>query len=60
MKREDGFVLLRSLLNIAVVLVCTAALFAVLGAALRQNNHLVKRLNEEFLLRKEAIMERVQ
>lgn len=60
MKNDDGFVLLRSLLSIAVVLLCAAALYASLAAVLRQNSHLEKRLGEELSVRKAAIMERVK
>ena len=60
MKASDGFVLLRSLLTMALILICVAAFFAILAAAMRQSGHLGTRLNEEIILRSEKTMERIR
>ncbi|MCL1812620.1 MAG: hypothetical protein FWG29_03770 [Treponema sp.] len=60
MKKNDGFVLFKSLLTIAIVLVCTAAFYAVLAATVRQSRYLGNRIEEDFSFRREKIMERIK
>ena len=60
MKKDEGYVLLKSLLTIAVILVCAAAFYVTLAAAVRQSGNLEKRLVDELSYRREKIMERVK
>jgi len=60
MKRNSGFVLLKSLLTIAGILICVAAFYAALAIALRQSSHLGNQLGEELFFRRGKIMERVR
>ena len=59
-KDNEGFTLLRSLLTIAVILLCVAVFYTALAAAVRQNGHLGRRLGEELSFRREKIMERLR
>jgi hypothetical protein len=60
MKGNEGFVLLRSLLTMAGILICVAAFYAALAIAVRQNGHLETQLGEELSFRRGKIMERVR
>ena len=59
-KKNEGFVLLRSLLTMAVILICTAVFYTALAAAAKQNGHLENRLGNELLFRREKVMERLR
>jgi len=59
-KGSEGFVLLKSLLTVAVVLVCIAAFLAVLAAAVRQSGHIRYRLEQELVSRNEKTIERLR
>ena len=60
MKKNEGYVLLRSLITIAVILVCAAAFYAALAVAMRQSGHLGNRMKEDFSFRREKIIERIK
>ena len=60
MKKNEGYILLRSLLSIAVILVCSAVFFATLAVAIRQSGHLESRMNEDFSFRREKILQRLK
>lgn len=60
MKNEDGYVLLRSLITAAVILICVAAFFFTLAMAERQSGHLERRIEEEMSFRKSKITERLK
>jgi hypothetical protein len=59
-KENNGFVLLKSLLTIAVLLICVAAFYASLATAVKQSGYFEKRLLNELSLRKEKIMGRIK
>lgn len=60
MKKNEGYVLLRSLLTIAVILICAVAFYAALAVVVKQSGQLGSRMNEEFSFRYEKIMERIR
>jgi type II secretory pathway pseudopilin PulG len=60
MIKNEGFALLRSLLTMAVVLICAAAFFAALAGIVRQSGQLGERLEEEMASRRSVIMERLR
>jgi hypothetical protein len=60
MKKNEGYILLKSLLTMAVVIICVAALYTTLATAVRQSWHLKKHILEELSFRTEKIMERVK
>jgi len=59
MRKNDGYVLLQSLLTLAVIVICIAAFYIVLAVAAKQNRHLGNRLGEELSYRREKVMERL-
>ena len=60
MKKEDGFVLLRSLITMAAILICAVAFYTSLAGAIRQSSHLGNVLLEEFEFRKTTMLERTR
>ena len=60
MKRDEGFILLRSLLTIAGILICVAAFYTALAIAVRQNGHLGNQLEKELSFRTNTILEHVK
>jgi hypothetical protein len=58
--KDGGFVLLRSLISMAAVLLCTAALCAALAAALKGEAHLESRMRDEIEYRNLRVMERMR
>ena len=60
MKSNDGYVLLKSLLTAAIVLICAASLYTALAMSLRQSGHLGSRLYGELLFRNDKMMERIK
>ena len=60
LKKEDGFILLRSLLTIAGILICIAAFYTALAIAVRQNGHLGNQIEEELFFRRNTVLERVK
>ena len=59
-KPNEGYVLLKSLITIAVILICTAVFYSALAAAAKQNGHLGVRLGEELAFRRGKIVERLR
>jgi multisubunit Na+/H+ antiporter MnhG subunit len=59
-KENNGFVLLKSLLTIAVILICAAVFYAALATAAKQSGNLGSRIFKELSFRREKIMERIR
>jgi uncharacterized membrane protein len=58
--KDGGFVLLRSLLTMGAVLLCTAALCAALASVLMGAGRLESRIEDERAYRNERILERIR
>ena len=59
MRKNDGYVLLQSLMTLAVIIICIAAFYTLLAVAAKQSRHLGNRLGEELSYRRERAMERL-
>ena len=60
MKNNEGYVLLKSLLTMAVILVCTAVLFYVFAVSAKHSRNTGTRLEEELSYRKTIIMDQLK
>ena len=57
-KGSEGFVMLRSLLAVFMVIVCCAAVLGALAALSRQGSRLLEHTQREILRKNEAVLKR--